>query len=77
VFAVDRRGDLSLIQRIRSGGERPWHFAIHPGGRWLLVANRDSNDLRLFRIDPRSGRLEDIGRALASPSPVHVCFLRA
>ncbi len=76
VLAVDRRGRLSLIQRIRSGGERPWHFAIHQSGRWLLVAHRDGNGLRLFRIDPRSGRLEDTGKGLASPTPVHVHFLR-
>ncbi len=76
VFAVDRRGDLSLIQRMRSGGERPWHFAIHQSGRWLLVANRDSNGLRLFAIDRRSGRLTDTGKGLVSPTPVHALFLR-
>lgn len=78
VFAVDQRtGALTLMQRIGSGGKRPWHFAIHPSGAWLLIANRDSNTLRLLRVDPRTGRLEDTGKSLASPTPVHVHFLRA
>lgn len=32
-------GTLSLIQRTSSGGDKPWGFAIHPSGKWLLVAN--------------------------------------
>jgi len=73
VFAVDRRTRaLTQIQSLPSGGDKPWHFAIHPNGRWLLVANRDANAIRVFAVDPRSGRLTDTGRSLSSPTPVHV-----
>lgn len=73
VFAVDRRTRaLTQIQSLPSGGDKPWHFMIHPNGRWLLAANRDANAIRVFAVDPRSGRLTDTGRSLSSPTPVHV-----
>lgn len=75
VHAVDpRHGTLRQIQRIPSGGPRPWHFALHRSGRWLLAANRDVNQLALFGIDRRTGLLTDSGQRLASPMPVHVSF---
>jgi 6-phosphogluconolactonase len=73
VFAVDRRTRaLTQVQSLPSGGDKPWHFTVHPNGRWLLVANRDANAIRVFAIDSRSGRLTDTGRSLGSPTPVHV-----
>ncbi|QTC89881.1 lactonase family protein [Brevundimonas goettingensis] len=73
VFAVDRRAKtLTQIQSLPSGGDKPWHFAIHPNGRWLLAANRDANAIRIFALDPRSGRLTDTELSLSSPTPVHV-----
>ena len=32
-------GLLSLVQRTPCGGVKPWSFTLHPGGRWLSVAN--------------------------------------
>lgn len=72
VHAVDRRtGQLSRIQKISSGGAKPWHFALHPAG-WLLVANRDANLLQVFRADRRSGQLAVAGESFQTPAPVHV-----
>jgi 6-phosphogluconolactonase (cycloisomerase 2 family) len=74
-FSIDRRSkQLSVVQRVPSGGERPWHFALHRSGDWLVCANRDANALRLFRVDRRSGALGDTGTGLEIPAPVHVHF---
>lgn len=73
VHAVDRgTGILTQIQRISSGGRRPWHFAIHPNGKWMLVANRDTNAVSVLSIDRHTGKLAATGKALETPSPVHV-----
>lgn len=75
VFAIDAGArTLTRLQKIASGGERPWHFALHPGGEWLLCANRDANALRAFRVDRQSGLLADTGVSVEVPSPVHVHF---
>jgi 6-phosphogluconolactonase len=77
VFAVDRASQtLSLVQRITSGGARPWHFAIHRTGRWLIAANRDSDSLTIFALDRTTGRLSATGKSLAVARPVHVLFGR-
>jgi 6-phosphogluconolactonase len=73
VHAVDRKsGMLTRIQRIASGGPRPWHFAIHPNGKWMLVANRDANAVSILAINRRTGRLAATTKPLETPSPVHV-----
>lgn len=76
VYQVDAAtAMLSLVQRVPSGGELPWHFAIHASGKWMLVANQRSNRVNLFRIDPASGMLTDTGLFADSPAPVSVTFV--
>lgn len=69
-------GALTLVQRVASGGERPWHFAIHASGQWMLVANQRSGKVNVFRIDPASGKLADTGHAADIPSPVSLTFVK-
>ena len=68
-------GELSLVQRVPSGGERPWHFAIHDSGKWMLVANQRSGRINVFAVDPASGKLTDTGHAADVPSPVSLTFV--
>lgn len=67
-------GMLTLVERLPSGGKTPRHFALDPSGKWLWVANQDSNDLKLFQINPGSGRLLPQSGTLEIVSPVCVCF---
>lgn len=67
-------GELTLLQRLSSGGEAPWSFALHPSGRWMLVANQKSGKVNVFAVDPVSGLLADTGRAVAVPTPVSLTF---
>lgn len=69
-------GELSLVQRTSSGGDLPWSFAIHPCGKWMLVANQRSSNVRVFSIDPLTGMLSNTGQSLTSPSPVGIGFVR-
>ncbi|MDF7775293.1 lactonase family protein [Sphingomonas sp. AOB5] len=76
-YAVDKRtGALTEIQRIGSGGQRPWSFAIDPSGRWMLVANQTSSNVALFARDPRTGKLRDTGSSIAVPKPTSFAFPR-
>jgi 6-phosphogluconolactonase len=77
VFAVDPRTDLlTTIQRVPCGGVTPWGFAVHPSGRWLLVANEASSTVNVFGIDEHSGRLTDTGKAISVPNPDSITFCR-
>jgi 6-phosphogluconolactonase len=68
-------GDLSFVQRIASGGDKPWGFGIDPSGRWLLVANQRNGKVSVFSIDTTSGLLSDTGKSAAISSPTSVAFV--
>ena len=76
VFAIDSRaGTLTHVQNEPTGGKTPRNFAIDPTGSWLLAANEDSNDIVVFRIDEKSGRLSATGDVVQVPSPTCVTFV--
>ncbi|MGF7031285.1 6-phosphogluconolactonase [Paenibacillus mucilaginosus] len=74
VFRIDREsGRLTLVEHVSTRGGHPRHFALLPGGRHLLAANRDSeNNLVLFRVDKETGRLAFSGQAVTVSKPVCV-----
>ncbi|WP_196221828.1 lactonase family protein [Sphingobium sp. CAP-1] len=75
VYAIDRkRGTLSPVQRVASGGNVPWGFAFDPSGHWLLVANEKSDRVNIFAVDRRTGRLRDSGQSASLPKPVSFSF---
>lgn len=77
VFRVDPdSGELALEQRIASGGQTPWGFALHPSGRWLAVAHQRSSTVKVFGVDRVSGRLAPTGQALDVPAPVSITFFQ-
>lgn len=68
-------GELSFVQRIPTGGEVPWGMAIHPSGKWLLVAHQRSSSVNVFSIDRASGLLADTGISVEAPSAVNLTFV--
>ncbi|MER5437800.1 lactonase family protein [Streptomyces sp. NPDC002790] len=69
-FSADpRTGLLTEVQRLPCGGVTPWSFTLHPGGRWLFVANKASGTVNLFRVHPGSGHLTDTGASAPVPNP--------
>ena len=66
-------GQLTLVQRVPTGGEKPWDFAIHPSGKWVLVAN--SSKVNLMRIDSASGQLSDTDQSVPSQTPLSLTFM--
>jgi 6-phosphogluconolactonase len=76
VFARDQvAGTLSLVEIVPCGGAHPRNFALSDDGSWLVCANRDSNNLASFRVDPATGRLEASGQKATVPSPTCVLFV--
>jgi 6-phosphogluconolactonase len=57
VFEVNSDGSLSLLQQIATGGQTPRNFNLSHDGQFLLVANKESNDIRVFKRDLLTGRL--------------------
>jgi 6-phosphogluconolactonase len=68
-------GELRWVQRVSSGGELPWTFALHGSGRWMLVANHRSNRINLLSIEPDTGMLADTGQSVAAPAPLSLAII--
>ena len=53
----------------------PRNFVIDPTSHFLLVANRDTDNIVLFSIDPATGLLNATGKEISIPNPVCLKFL--
>ena len=74
VFSRDpRKGTLSLVEHVLTGGRTPRSFSIDPTGHYLLAGNQATNNVVVFRIDAKTGRLTPTGVVVPSESPV--CIL--
>ena len=71
-FAVDSDGLLTKIDYTHTG-IHPRNFTLSPDGRWLLCANRDSDNIQIFERDLDSGKLTNTGREISLSMPV--CLL--
>lgn len=77
VYRVDpQSGQLSELQRIGCGGEKPWGMQLDPSGRWLFVANQHSGNVAVFGVDLASGKLAATGVTAPVPTAVSVAFVR-
>jgi 6-phosphogluconolactonase len=60
---------------VATGGKTPRNSALDPSGSWLLAANQNSDDIVVFRIDRKSGRLTPTGQVVQLSAPVCVVFV--
>lgn len=73
VFSVDASsGELSPLQYISTEGGHPRHFSLMPGGKFMIVANRDGNNLVLYKVDSDNGTLQFTGKTMKQSKPVCV-----
>ena len=57
-FAVNKQtGLLTFVKRYNSMGRSPRNFVIDPTGQYLFVSNQYSNNVSVFKIDKRTGKL--------------------
>jgi 6-phosphogluconolactonase len=65
-------GAIELVEITPCGGDHPRNFAIVAGGRFVLVANQNGNNIVSFAVDGETGRLTPTGDEAAVPLPVCV-----
>jgi len=73
VFVINKEnGKLQLIEHKDTRGIHPRNFAISPSEKFLLVANRFSNNIVIFKRDLKSGRLTKLTNQIIVNSPSSV-----
>jgi 6-phosphogluconolactonase len=65
------------VERTPSGGKTPRNFAIDPTGAFLFAAHQDSDNVVVFRIDAKTGKLTPTNDVLDAFAAVCVTFVPA
>jgi 6-phosphogluconolactonase len=70
VYAINpANGKLVFVQRTSSLGKTPRNFEIDPSGNFLLVANQNSDDVFIFRINKTTGKITYTGAKMDVGNP--------
>ncbi|ANW95684.1 hypothetical protein AXE80_05065 [Wenyingzhuangia fucanilytica] len=73
ILKVLPSGKLELIDTISTHGKHPRNFSLTPDEKFLIVANRDTNNICSFRRNSKTGKLTFVDEVLA-PRPVSILF---
>ena len=69
IFSIAGDGRIKLVGQQQIPGKTPRNFLIDPKGEFLFVANQDSDTIIIYRITPKTGKLVQVGKPVAIPSP--------
>ncbi len=71
IFKIDqKKGGVSLVGTQSTLGQTPRNFSLDPTGNLLLVANQNTSEVVIFKINKESGLLTDTGTRLSISKPV-------
>jgi 6-phosphogluconolactonase len=76
IFKINKNtGHLSLLTHQSALGLAPRNFNFDPSGKYLLVANQNSNEVVIFKRDIKTGLLTDTGNRISIGKPVCLKWL--
>ncbi|MCX7817823.1 MAG: lactonase family protein [Kiritimatiellae bacterium] len=74
-FRLDASGRPALMGHTATRGRTPRHFGVDASGRWLVVANQDTDNVVVFPLDEGTGALGEPTSEISVPAPVCVLWL--
>jgi 6-phosphogluconolactonase len=70
-YAINpQNGQLTFIERYRTMGKSPRNFVIDPTGNYILIANQNSDNVCVFKVDKTSGKLSPMRTQISISMPV-------
>jgi len=75
IFAVGSSGELTFVAEEWTHGDYPRSFNFDPTGAFLYCCNQRGDNIAVFRVDRKSGRLEFTGQYTAVGNPSMIVFL--
>ena len=77
IFKIDASsGKLSLVGFQSTLGKTPRNFSFDPSGNYLLVANQNSDEIVIFKVNKDTGLLTDTGKKIVVPNPVCLKWIK-
>ena len=75
IYSIGKKGMLTYAGRVSTLGKAPRNFVIDPSGKFLLVANQDTNEIIFFKRDPKTGLITPTGNKIQVSKPVCLKFV--
>lgn len=75
IYRIGKNGRLTFAGRQSVLGKAPRNFVIAPNGKFLIVANMNSDEIVVFNRNIQTGLLTDTGTRIAIGSPVCLKFV--
>lgn len=73
VFKINENGTLDSVAKIKTD-KHPRDFNISSDGKFLLVASRDDNTIKVYSIHADTGKLSYINQSVSVSKPVSILF---
>ena len=75
IYSIDKIGKLVFVGSQSTLGKTPRNFAIDPSGKFLLVANQETDDIYVFKRDLATGLLTKTAHKINVGAPVFLNFV--
>jgi 6-phosphogluconolactonase len=76
IYEINKKnGMLQYVGHQSTLGKTPRNFNFDPSGNFLLVANQNSDEVVIFKIDKKTGLLTDTGKRIAVGNPVCIKWI--
>lgn len=75
IFAVGEQGELSFVGEAWTRGNYPRSFNFDPSGQFLYSCNQRGDNVAVFRVNRKTGRLRFTGHYTGVGNPSIIVFL--
>lgn len=76
IFSINKiNGQLRLLGHQPVLGKTPRNFNLDPSGKFLLVANQNSDEIVVFNVSKETGSLTDSGKRIGVGNPVCIKWI--
>jgi len=73
-YSIQKDGSIEFLSHTSVEGDWPRNFVISSNDKFLLVANKNSNDIKVFQRDVVTGTLTFTGYSMGLENPVCLKF---
>jgi 6-phosphogluconolactonase len=70
IFSIGEDGKLKLLGHQSTLGKTPRNFNFDPSGNFLVVANQNSDNIVIYKINKQTGMLTPLPNQIQVPNPV-------
>ena len=74
-FKILADGKLEKIDEITKSISIPRDFNIDPSGKYMVVANQDKDNLVVYTVDSKTGKLTFLHESISVKAPICIAFL--